>query len=65
MNTSMAALLMAGLATQFMVSGPFLLVCYLGYMGVYALVLFLVGELAREDLELLAPARLSTTPVGK
>ena len=32
---------------QFMVSGPFLLVCYLGYMEAYTLALFLVGELGQ------------------
>jgi O-antigen/teichoic acid export membrane protein len=65
LNTSIAALLMAGLATQFMVTGPLLLVFYLGYMAIYGLLLFLVGELAPEDLKLLAFWRYSSAPSGK
>jgi O-antigen/teichoic acid export membrane protein len=65
LNTSIAALLMAGLATQFMVTGPLLLVFYLGYMAIYGLLLFLVGELAPEDLKLLALWRYSSAPSGK
>jgi O-antigen/teichoic acid export membrane protein len=61
LNTSIAALFMLGLASQLVVTGPLLLVCYFGYMGLYALALFLVGELATEDLEMLAPWRWSST----
>jgi O-antigen/teichoic acid export membrane protein len=65
LNTSVAAVFMVGLACQLSVTGPFLLVSYLGCMGVYGLVLFVVRELTEKDLELVARWRYSNTSVEK
>jgi O-antigen/teichoic acid export membrane protein len=51
LRTLIAALVMGALASQVTVTGPLLMLCYAGYMGIYALGLFLSGELTREDLE--------------
>jgi hypothetical protein len=50
LKVALATAVMVAVGTQLTLSGPMLLIGYVGLLSLYALVLMLLGELTREDL---------------